>query len=50
MPEEEIAKGYEYSKGQHVLLKPEEIEKLKLEAKDTIDLARFVDEEEIDPR
>jgi DNA end-binding protein Ku len=50
VPEEEIVKGYEYAKGQHVLLKPEEIDELKLEAKHTIDLARFVDEEEIDPR
>jgi DNA end-binding protein Ku len=50
VPEEEIVKGYEYAKGQHVLIKPEEIDKLKLEAKHTIDLGRFVDEKDIDPR
>lgn len=26
VPEEDIVKGYEHSKGQHVLVKPEEIE------------------------
>src|SRR6478609_11642423 len=34
--EDEIIKGYEHSKGQHVLLRPEEIDDLKLEAKHTI--------------
>ena len=33
--EEEIIKGYEHTKGQHVLIKPEEIDELKLEAKHT---------------
>jgi DNA end-binding protein Ku len=50
VPEEEIIKGYEHSKGHHVLIRPEEIEDLKLEAKHTIDMVRFVDEDEIDPR
>src|SRR5512135_3686774 len=50
VPDEEIVKGYEHAKGQHVLLHPKEIDELKLEAKHTIDLARFVDEAEIDTR
>jgi DNA end-binding protein Ku len=50
VPEEEIIKGYEHSKGHHVLIRPAEIDELKLEAKHTIDLARFVAEDEIDPR
>ena len=50
VPEEEIIKGYEHSKGHHVLIRPEEIEDLKLEAKHTIDMVRFVDEDEIDVR
>ena len=33
VPEEEIIKGYEHTKGHHVLIKPEEIDELKLEAK-----------------
>lgn len=47
VPDEEIVKGYEYAKGQHVLVDPQEIDELKLEAKHTIDMARFVDESEI---
>jgi DNA end-binding protein Ku len=48
--DEEIVKGYEYAKGQYVLLRPEELDELKLEAKHTIDMVRFIDEAEIDPR
>jgi DNA end-binding protein Ku len=47
VPEEKIVKGYEHAKGHHVILKPDEIDKLKLEAKHTIDMVRFVDEDEI---
>jgi DNA end-binding protein Ku len=50
VPDEEVVKGYEYAKGQYVLLHPKEIDELKLEAKHTIDMARFVDEAEIDTR
>ncbi|HEU4476663.1 MAG TPA: Ku protein, partial [Methyloceanibacter sp.] len=46
----EIVKGYEHAKGHHVLIHPSEIDELKLEAKHTIDMARFVDEVEIDSR
>jgi len=50
VPDEEIVKGYEYAKGQHVLIDPKEIDELKLEAKHTIDMVRFVDEGDIDRR
>ena len=50
VPEEEIIKGYEHAKGQHVLIHPKELDELKLEAKHTIDMVRFVDEAEIDSR
>jgi DNA end-binding protein Ku len=50
VPDDEIVKGYEHAKGHHVLIKPEEIDDLKLEAKHTIDMVRFVDEAEIDSR
>ena len=50
VPEEEIIKGYEHAKGHHVLINPEEIDALKLEAKHTIDMARFVDLDQIDSR
>ena len=45
---DEIVKGYEISKGQYVLLDPEEIESVKLESRKTLDLVQFVDEDEID--
>ncbi len=46
---EEIVKGYEIEKGQYVLIDPEEIEDLKIEAKKTLDLVQFVSHGEIDP-
>jgi DNA end-binding protein Ku len=45
---DEIMKGYEVSKGNYVLLDPEEIEKVKLESKKTLDLVQFVDVGDID--
>ena len=50
VPEEEIIKGYEHTKGHHVLIETKELDALKLEAKHTIDMARFVDRDEIDSR
>jgi DNA end-binding protein Ku len=47
---EEITKGYEYEKGKYVLIDQKEIDELKLESKQTIELARFVDEDAIDTR
>src|SRR5213075_339059 len=40
---DEIVKGYEVSKGNYVLLEPEEIESVKLESRKTLDLSQFVD-------
>jgi DNA end-binding protein Ku len=48
--EDEIVKGYEHTKGHHVLIQPEELDELRLEAKHTIDMVRFVDEADIDSR
>jgi len=47
---EEITKGYEYEKGKYVLIDQKEIDELKLESKQTIELSRFVDEDAIDVR
>src|SRR6476646_8840110 len=41
VPEEEIIKGYEHTKGHDVLIRSEELDELK--AKHTIDMVRFVD-------
>jgi DNA end-binding protein Ku len=50
VPEEEIIKGYEHTKDHHVLIEPQELDALKLEAKHTIDMVRFVDLDQIDSR
>jgi len=46
---DDILKGYEVEKGEYVLLDPEEIEKVKLESRKTLDLSQFVDIGDIDP-
>ncbi len=46
---DDIVKGYEVEKGKYVLLSDEEIGDVKLEAKKSVDLVQFVDQNEIDP-
>src|SRR5215475_8258939 len=46
---DEIKKGYEYEKGEYVLLEDEELDAVKLETKKTLDLVQFVTDEEIPP-
>jgi DNA end-binding protein Ku len=46
----DIVKGYEVDHDTYVTLEPEEIEAVKLESKKTIDLVKFVDAPDIDPR
>ncbi len=43
----EMVKGYEYAKGQYVILKDEDFEKIPLEATKALDVAGFVDATEI---
>jgi DNA end-binding protein Ku len=45
---DEIVKGYEVEDGKYVLLNDEDFDKIKLEAKKTIDLVQFVGLHEID--
>jgi DNA end-binding protein Ku len=45
----EIVKGYEYSKGKYVIVEPDEVKKLRLETQRSIDVAQFVDREELPP-
>src|SRR5918994_3132078 len=49
VPWNETARGYEYAKGQYVVLTEEDFEKLPLPSKHTIELSAFVAESEIDP-
>lgn len=46
---DEIIKGFEYEKGDYVLLTDEEIDAVKLETRKTLELTQFVDACEIDP-
>ena len=45
----EIVKGYEYRKGEYVLIEPSEVENLKMPSKHTIDVTQFVTMEELRP-
>jgi len=47
---DEIVKGYEYSKGEYVMIEPEDIENLRIPSRNTLDVAQFVNLDEIDPR
>ena len=46
---DEIMKGFEYEKGDYVLLTEDEIDAVKLETKKTLELTQFVSASEIDP-
>jgi len=45
---DDIVRGYEYEKGSFIPIEDEEIEKLRLESKRTIDLVQFADSSSID--
>src|SRR5215470_325936 len=47
---ENIARGYEYAKGQYLVIEDEEIDKIKIESTHTIDIDSFVPRSEIDDR
>ena len=46
---EDIVKGYEISKGQYVIIEPEELDALDPETTHTIDIEDFVELDQIDP-
>ncbi len=45
----DIVKGYEYEKGRYVTVAPADLEKLRLETTDTIDINGFVAADSLDP-
>lgn len=47
--QDDIRKGFEYEKGDYVLLTDDEIDAVKLETRKTLELVQFVDEDEIPP-
>jgi DNA end-binding protein Ku len=46
---DEIVKGFELAGGDYVLLEPDEIDEVKIEAKSSLDLVQFVKQSEIHP-
>ncbi len=46
---DEIVKGYEYKKGQYVIIEPAELENLRVPSKHTISVSQFVDRDELNP-
>jgi DNA end-binding protein Ku len=47
---EDIRRGYEYAKGQYLIVEDEELEKIKIESTHTIEIDSFVPRAEIDDR
>src|SRR5580693_9809413 len=47
---DEIVKGYEYSKGKYVIIEPSELENLRIPSKHTIDVSQFIDQSELNPQ
>lgn len=45
----ELAKGYEYAKGEYVIVTPEDLETLPLSSKDVLEIGSFVQLNEVDP-
>ncbi|HZU29767.1 MAG TPA: Ku protein, partial [Candidatus Angelobacter sp.] len=45
----EIVKGYEYRKGEYVVIEPEEIKKIEPKTAKSMEILEFVKQEEIDP-
>src|SRR5580698_933324 len=46
---DEIVKGYEYRKGEYVLIEPSELDNLKVPSKHTIEVTQFVTIDELRP-
>jgi len=49
VPRDQIVKGYEYEKDRYVILTDEDFRQANIEATQTVDILRFVDEEDIAP-
>lgn len=47
---DQIVKGFEFERGQYVILKDEDFEKVRIESTHSIDITDFVDLEQVDPK
>jgi DNA end-binding protein Ku len=50
VPYEDVVKGYQYKKGDYVVLEDEDFRRANVRKTQTIDIVEFVDEGEIDPK
>jgi DNA end-binding protein Ku len=46
---EDVAKGYEYEKGQYLVIEPEDLKRLRLPGQKTVTLEHFVPRDSVDP-
>jgi DNA end-binding protein Ku len=46
---DDIVKGYEYTKGQYIIIEPDELENLRVPSKHTIEVSQFIDMDELNP-
>jgi DNA end-binding protein Ku len=46
---DDIVKGFEYSKGKYIIVEPDEIKNLRLETQKTISVAQFIDAKDLPP-
>jgi DNA end-binding protein Ku len=46
---DEIVKGYEYQKGQYVIIEPSELDNLRVPSKHTIAVSQFIDADDLNP-
>src|SRR5947199_10469536 len=49
VPWEDIVKGFEYQKGEHVVLDEEDFKRVQITSNQTVDIKEFVELDEIDP-
>src|SRR5262249_39203165 len=49
VPWEEIVKGYEYDKGQFVILTDSDFERVALKSNQVVEIKEFVEQDQIDP-
>ena len=49
VPRDQLLKGYEFEKGRYVILSNEELDQVQVESNRIIDVAQFVDDDDVDP-